>query len=299
MASEIVVPLDGSPAAEAALPFASMLARRLNVPLMLTSVVAVTGEFATWLNTGVRDQDREIGAWVEHRRVYLKSLTDMLGRDNVHAHVSVGRPTSMLVEFIDSREDPLVVLASHGESRPGEGNVGRHTFRLIHHLATPMIVIKNRDGRAAMPTDDITRIVMPLDDSDFSAHALEGTLALFGDLRPSLHLVTVIDNKGSNAGIQDTKLVDDYLQSIREAHGGSLQERAAELTRRGYTTTWEVREGTPEDEIAASAIDANASMIAMATHGRSGIAHALLGSVAEGVLIATNHPLLLSRPNED
>lgn len=299
MASEIIVPLDGSTEAETALPFASMLARRLNAPLMLTSVVAVTSEFATWLNTGVRDPKRELGAWVEDRRVYLKTLIDALDGHHVQAHVSVGRPTSMLVEFIDSRDDPIVVLAAHGETRPAEGSVGRHTLRLIHHLAAPIIVIKNQNGDAAWPEDSITRVVVPLDDSDFSATALDATLSILGDPALSLHLVTVIDNQGANPRFRDPKLLDDYLQTTRDAHSARLQERAIELTEQGHATTWEVREGKPEDQITAAAHDANASMIAMATHGRSGITHALLGSVAEGVLHATSHPLLLIRPERD
>ena len=299
MSTTIVVPLDGSPAAERAIPFARMLARRRNAPLMLTSVVAVSSGFAAWLNTGVDQNDSEIGAWVEDRRTYLSSLIASLDGDDVHAHVSVGRLTNMLVEFIDSVEEPIVVMASHGEAVPDEGAVGRHTFRLIHHLACPMVIVPTRrdDGTQSMP--DVTRVVLPLDGSEFSEAALTATTNILGEPSPSLHLVHVIDNEGAGSKIAEQGLVGDYLEAVREERTTHLQETAETLTGRGFTTTWEVREGSPAEQIIVAASDSNASMISMATHGRGGIARTLLGSTAEAVLHVSRLPLLLVRPNED
>lgn len=295
MTPTIVVPLDGSPAAEVAIPFAVQLAERRRAELMLASVVAVTGEFATWLNTGVDKDDQEIGAWVEDRRTYLKGLIDTLNGHDVRAHVSVGRPTNMLVEFIDSVDDPIVVMASHGREQPERGAVGRHTMRLIHHLAAPVIVVKHPDDGGFSPRDGITRVLIPLDGSGFSAEAIESSLAILGEPAPSLHLVSVIEHDGGTGAGR----YEEFMESAREAHADRLEHHARELSDRGHLTTWEVRDGEAELEIATAAIDSNASMIAMSTHGRSGIANALLGSVAEGVLHRCQQPLLLVRPNED
>ena len=295
MTPTIVVPLDGSPAAEAAIPFALQIADRRQAQLMLTSVIAVTGEFATWLNTGVDQDDQEIGAWVEDRRTYLKGLIDSLNGRDVRAHVSVGRPTNMLVEFIDTVDDPIVVMASHGRELPEKGAVGRHTLRLIHHLAAPVFVVKHPNDGAMTPRDGITRVVVPLDGSGFSAQAIERTLQVIGDPAPSIHLVSVIEHEGGTGANR----YEEFMRSAREAHAERLEQHAQELTERGHVTTWEVRAGDVEVEIATAAVDSNASMIAMSTHGRSGIANALLGSVAEGVLHRCRHPLLLIRPDED
>ncbi|MBA2452885.1 MAG: universal stress protein [Chloroflexia bacterium] len=299
MSSTIVVPLDGSPAAESAIPFAILLARRSNAPLMLTSVVAVSGEFASWLNTGVDQSDSEIGAWVEDRRIYLTSLIDALEGDDVHAHVSVGRPTNMLIEFIDSVENPIVVIASHGEAVPDEGSAGRHTFRLIHHLACPMVIVPTRSDGGTQSMPDVTRVVLPLDGSEFSEAALTATTSILGELSPSLHLVHVIDNESAGSRIARQGLVGDYLEAAREERSTHLQEIAETLTGRGFITTWEVREGPPAEQIALAATEANASMIAMPTHGRDGGAQTLLGSTAEAVLHISRLPLLLVHPNED
>lgn len=298
MSSTIVVPLDGSPAAESAIPFARMLAKRRKVELMLTSVIAVTGEFATWLNTGVDQRHNEIGVWVEDRRTYLSGLIESLGGD-VHAHVSVGRPTNMLVEFIDSIDDPIVVMASHGEVPPDQGSVGRHTLRLIHHLACPIIVVPVQAGGTAPAGQDITRVVLPLDGSDFSEAALAATTGILGELQPSLHLVHVVERGGDSSPLSREGLAGDYFEAVRDERTNHLQKTAQDLTARGFTTTWELREGSPDVEIHQAAAEANASMISMATHGYSGVADTLLGSTAEAVLQSARLPLLLIRPDED
>ena len=298
MAPTVVVALDGSTAAETALPFAIGLAKRRSAELMLTSVVAVTGEFATWLSTGGDDRHGEIGVWVEDRRTYLKSLIDSLPEANAHAHVSVGRPTNMLVEFIDTIEQPIVVLASHGREQPESGAVGRHTLRLLHLLAAPVVVIKSTADGGMPENGAITRVLVPLDGSDPSVHALDSALEILGDPAPSVHLVSVIEHSGSTSGFNPRTTSDEFVQSTRDAHAERLDTHARALTERGHVTTWEVRAGDPEVEIVTAATDSNASMIAMATHGHTGSMHALLGSVAEGVLHQCRHPLLLIRPDD-
>ena len=293
MKPTIIVPLDGSAAAENALPFAVTLAARQRSPIMLTSVVAVTDEFATWLNTGVDERHSEIGAWVEDRRIYLKGLIEELRGNDVHAHVSVGRPTNMLIEFIEQDRNAVVVMASHGREQPEKGAVGRHTLRLLHHLSAPVIVIKNLEDGGIPLANGIRRVLIPLDGSAFSEQAIDTTLALLGDPAPSIHLVAVIEHSG--AGAYD----DNFLQSARDANAELLERHTRALTDRGHVTTWEVCAGEPELEIVTAAIDARATLIAMTTHGRTGIAATLLGSVAEGVLHRTRHPLLLIRPDRD
>jgi nucleotide-binding universal stress UspA family protein len=293
MKPTIIVPLDGSAAAENALPFAVTLAERQGSPIMLTSVVAVTDEFATWLNTGVDERHSEIGAWVEDRRTYLKGLIEEMRGSDIHAHVSVGRPTNMLIEFIEQDSNAVVVMASHGREQPEKGAVGRHTLRLLHHLRAPVFVIKNLEDGGIPITDGIHRVLIPIDGSTFSEQAIDATLELLGNPAPSIHLVSVIEHTG--VGAFDTKV----HESARDANAERLERHARALTDRGHVTTWEVRAGEPEVEIVTAAMDSQATLIAMTTHGRTGIAATLLGSVAEGVLHGARHPLLLIRPGRD
>jgi len=73
---------------------------------------------------------------------------------------------------------------------------------------------------------------------------------------------------------------------------------AVELRQKGVKVRTEVRRGQPAEEIVAAARDADADLIAMTTHGRSGFGRLLFGSVAEAVLRESRLPVFLMRVTE-
>jgi nucleotide-binding universal stress UspA family protein len=85
--------------------------------------------------------------------------------------------------------------------------------------------------------------------------------------------------------------VEGRLAEAREY----LASQAAELAARGVRVRIEVRRGDPVVEIAAAASEVGADLIAMTTHGRSGLGRALFGSVAEAVLRQVEVPVFLMR----
>ena len=74
--------------------------------------------------------------------------------------------------------------------------------------------------------------------------------------------------------------------------------RAAELRNRGVRVKIDVRRGQPAAEIVKAARDSNGDLIAMTTHGRSGLGRLLFGSVAEAVLRESELPVFLLRATE-
>lgn len=83
------------------------------------------------------------------------------------------------------------------------------------------------------------------------------------------------------------------LQMPEQAHA-MLEKAAAQLPSKKYSAL--VRSGDPADRIARVALELNIDLIAMATHGRSGLGRLLLGSVAETVVRTTQLPVFLVRP---
>ena len=72
----------------------------------------------------------------------------------------------------------------------------------------------------------------------------------------------------------------------------TLANLAATIRKSGVTVTTEVRTGLPSEEIVHAAIDYGADLIVMTTHGRKGVSHLLLGSVAEDVIRHARCPVL-------
>ncbi|MEZ4611817.1 MAG: universal stress protein [Caldilineaceae bacterium] len=89
------------------------------------------------------------------------------------------------------------------------------------------------------------------------------------------------------------------LEQEREAYRAELHDslriEAERLRAVGYTVTTEVQFGDPAQRIIEFVSEGNVQMVAMATHGRSGLGRLVLGSVAENVLRGVNVPVLLMR----
>lgn len=85
-------------------------------------------------------------------------------------------------------------------------------------------------------------------------------------------------------------------QSARSAIEQELAADRRMLEQAGFTVVVDVRFGEPAEEIAAATEHYGATMIAMATHGRTGLRQLLMGSVAEQVLRRVDIPVLLLRP---
>jgi nucleotide-binding universal stress UspA family protein len=127
-----------------------------------------------------------------------------------------------------------------------------------------------------------SKILVPLDGRDEATIALTPALAIARATGASLLLLTVVDDGATYA--EGTAAED------------SLRRLAAELTAGGLTVETRVRVGAPTAGIVDAALDAAADLIAMATHGRGGLARAFLGSVAEHVVAASPVPVLVLRP---
>lgn len=144
-------------------------------------------------------------------------------------------------------------------------------------------------GVTAAKTEQLAfeRIVVPLDGSELSDRIVAQVRRILVRKDAKVTLVRVIpqdalrDAGGADAVEAATRHLDALVRSLRGE---------------GATVDSEVLVGSPAERILELATERKASLIAMATHGRSGIARFLRGSVAERMLRASNVPLLLANP---
>ena len=124
-----------------------------------------------------------------------------------------------------------------------------------------------------------SKILIPLDGSDAAA----------GVLAPAQVIA-----KATGASTQLVNIHDGVVSDDVQYH---LTQVKSELEASGLAVEITIRPGSPADAIVAEAVASGADVIAMATHGRSGISRAFLGSVAEQVLSESPVPVLLFRPD--
>ncbi len=300
MISTIVVPLDRSPAAERALPFAEVVAKQINAGIVLLSVIDLPLELEAWLEAQpVADVRREIES--EYRE-YLSEVAERIDRVPVDTVVRFGAPVTQIQKFVGSLPDALVIMASHGHSGFRRLIAGSVTQQLVHRLLTPVIVVPaSVPDPLRPPSGAVGRILVPLDGSPFAEHALRTGLNIFGSARPDLVLLRVVEIPVMAIGVDpafDVYAFQLYLDAVREVAEEYLDEMSVRLADEGYPVSIEVRIGSVVDEINSVAEEYDVDLLVMGTHGRSGINRLIFGSVAEAELRLAPVPLMVVRPDE-
>lgn len=147
----------------------------------------------------------------------------------------------------------------------------------------------------------VTRILVPTDFSETADAALEYAKTLAANLGASLHLLHVFHDPNIAATYGNEVFVapppDLREQEIATARAGLLKRMSpAEEKRFGGTRA--IVEGLTAKEIVKYAEEYAIDLIVMGTHGRRGVAHILLGSVAEHVVRTARCPVLTVRDVE-
>jgi nucleotide-binding universal stress UspA family protein len=139
------------------------------------------------------------------------------------------------------------------------------------------------------------RVLVPLDGSEVGESIMPFILQIAGPLDMTVVLVRVLEPPPPMAVEGTRYFIPGDLAELQRDAEDYLAAVAGGLRARGVDVTWETRVGRPDTEILAAARSAGADLIAMSTHGRSGVGRLLFGSVAEQVLRQADGPVFLIR----
>jgi len=145
----------------------------------------------------------------------------------------------------------------------------------------------------------LERILVPTDMSEFSGHALRYGCEFANRFGAELHLLNVVQD--IVAMVPEPGLAfpapGEYMAEMQDAAKQALEQLPESgKVQPEITVHREVRVGTPFLEIVRYAKDIDADMVVIGTHGRTGLAHVLLGSTAEKVVRKAPCPVLTVRP---
>jgi Universal stress protein UspA and related nucleotide-binding proteins len=307
----ILVPLDGSALAEQALPLAVELARASGAILHLTHVFVPYAERSDM--PGVAEKNAEFERQMEEEAlVYLQGIAERLGgelpgqvqQDPVRAHPILS-PYSESVAVVERlrhmtlrlRPD-LVVMSTHARGGIGRAWLGSVADALIRRVSVPVLLVHPRDT-ATPPTKLFSHILLPLDGSALAEQSIPLASALATLCSARLTLLRVIVPQPSimplrapamraSAEILKSREVEanDYLARVRESLGTAVQ----------CIDTATVMADHPARAILEWVAEHEVDLVAMSTHGRSGMKRFILGSIADKVLRSSPVPVLLTRP---
>jgi nucleotide-binding universal stress UspA family protein len=292
MQQTIVVPLDGSDLAERALPYAVRLAQQSRARLVLLRAVLAhpaAGVSPVEARAAVVERAQfELGTVAERLRFWKAGLA-------VEPAVVYSEAAAAITETVRERQASLIVMATLGHTGPGRWLYGSVADRVLRRAEVPVLLIP-ATCEQSWPSGRTLRILVPLDGSAYAEEVLGPAAELAALHASELVLVRVAprERAGDPHGLTYMSLVHDEAH-LAEAQR-YLEQVAAHLRAGGRTVSVMVLRGDPASAISELARQQRVHLIALANHGRGGLARLVMGSTATGVLARAHTPLLLVRP---
>lgn len=306
MYHRIVVPLDGTPFGEYAIPCAAHIAQRTGAILELCHVhvhqdrnpdlAALTPyQFQHCIDAEYEYDATQASA----ERATLDAVAERIRARypiTVSTRMLTGHIEDALLHETEHALADLVVMATHARAGFARVRLGSVADRLVHRLSRPLLLVQ--PGTEVRPPEEVRfrRVLITLDGSPFAEQVLEQVtpLLLATGAQPTLlHVVApLLGPVRRGDGQENFRVIHRREDAI-----AYLMTQAQPLAEQGLHPQIQA---VVERSAAAAILNAGAyddvDMIAMATHGRGGLSRLLMGSVADQVLRNCRKPILLFRP---
>lgn len=288
MFDRILVPLDGSPLAEQALPYARYIATAFALPIRV--LACAPGD--PLKPTGAGNLHGLVGKYLERmceplRAAGLQASTLLSGDDAAMA----------IVDEADRQPGALVVMSSHGRTGMQRWTLGSVTERVLQASRSDMLIVRRGTDPASAGLG-ISTVVVPLDGSALAEQALVAATGLARAAGLHLRLLRIMSPEtsgylqGDSFGGAWRDIAEDREANVEDY----MRAVTARLGREGVThVDYRLLEGEPAERIVDVARETPDCIVAMTTHGRSGIGRWVLGSVATRVVRHCPRPVLLLR----
>jgi nucleotide-binding universal stress UspA family protein len=307
MFRKILVPLDGSTFAEHALPLALAIARQSGAAIQLARVHAPST--AIFLGSEVpADLSVETALRDQQYLDLMKQTLTPTTSGPVTATLLNGIPIGDLLHEQACRSGAdLIVMTTHGRGPLSRLWLGSVADWLIRHTDVPVLLVRPQEGAPHFTSAPaVPRVLIPLDGTEVAEQILEPAIALgtlLGADFTLLRVITPMLRGNCHLATPEThgEALIKQLQTLQAQCRLDAENYVERVARRLRAQGLRVRTAVVVREHPAVAIleqarAEGAGVIAMATHGRGGLARLLMGSVADKVLRGAEVPLLIRRP---
>jgi nucleotide-binding universal stress UspA family protein len=282
----ILVPLDGSPLSEKALPIAKFVCNTFDGRITLLSSVSPDK---------ISKDELEALESYQERKSYLNKLTHRLSDEcpNISISVQAGDVTDLINNMVSESKIDLVTLSTRGESGIKTFVTGSVANQIIHNSKCPVLVVPAQmNNNQKRPSIVINNILVPLDGSKHSEKVLPYIINSKG-FESKVTLLSVPE-------IPEPRMFGatvDEIQKLRKESESKainyLNIIAEKLHYNNLDVQYVVVGTRPTDTILAVAEEVGADAIMMATKGLGGMDRILIGSVAEQIIQKSHIPVFL------
>jgi nucleotide-binding universal stress UspA family protein len=280
----VLLPLDGSALSDAIIPYVRH---------------AFSGAHVTLLSVAPVDTHLQ----ARHHLAIVAAKLREAGIADVHTVVRGGNPADEIGVAARAAEATLIALATHGRSGFDRLVLGSVAEKVIRASAIPVLALRSAEHPPANPAPRLLeRVLLAYDRSEASLRSLDALAGIDAARRARIEIFTVLPVIEGGIVLPGTAAErralfaesDRLTREAARSDAARALDRAREL---GYEAHFEVESdvANPAERILERAIKTDATLIAMTTHGRSGLARWALGSVTELVLRAATVPMLIAR----
>lgn len=299
MYTRILIPLDGSKTAEQVLPYARTLANKLKVPLELMGVIDIA-EFAAHISAEkARYLERIIEQGERSSLEYLKGVAKKFPGLTVNCTVEKGTAAENIIDKAAADKGTLITMATHGRSGINRFVLGSVAEKVLRATNNPLLLVRAADGAAPGEEARLTSVIVPLDGSELAESVLPAVTELAKKLGLEIVLFRAFNIPyGVYAGADGYYAMnfDQLIADIKDEATAYLEKKTEEIKGKGFEKiSFLVKEGLSADEIISIGRQTPDNLIAMCTHGRSGVKRWVLGSVTETVVRHCGDPVLVIR----
>ena len=286
MYSKILVPLDGSQLSETILPYARTIADALKAPVELLAAI----EPGALSAKGQSDPQKA-------SLNYLKGVaTSFPDSRSVSCTVEIGIPAEVIVDKASSQPDTFITMSTRGRSGIQRWLIGSVADKVLHATTNPLLLVKGETTAKTSGDATLRKILVPLDGSPLAEKALPHVVQLATKMMMEVVLVQApaAPRAASVEQESDPAFQQIAKEIIKEAQG-YLEARVKELQAKGLKVSSLLLDGEAAGEIIDLARKTPNNLIAMRTHGWSGIGRWVLGNVTERVVRHSGDPVLIVR----
>lgn len=298
MYSKMLIPLDGSKTAEKVLPYARYVANKFKLAVELLAVIDIA-EMATQISAEkARYLDTMVEDGVRASTGYLRGIATTFAGTEVKCSVEKGRAEDTIIEKGAADANLLIAMATHGRSGLNRFLLGSVAEKVLRGTSNPLLLIRATEVAKGEGEAKLTSIIVPLDGSELA----ESVLPLTAEMAKLLNLEVILFRAYHipyNAYGSDDAYVVNYeelIAGVRDEANEYLQKKVAEVKKLGVEKVTAVtKEGFAGDEIITIGRKTPDNLIAMCSHGRTGVRRFMLGSVTETVVRHSGDPVLVMR----
>jgi nucleotide-binding universal stress UspA family protein len=283
---KVLVPLDGSELAERAIPYAKNFAKTKGSEIILFTVST----------TSAGQLDRPMKAYLELNTKELQSQGI-----ETSTVIAYGNVADEIIKFADKNKIDLIIISTHGHSGIKRWVLGSVALKVLYGTCIPVFLIKSRAHKIA--SVGFKKILLPLDGSPFSEASIPYVKDLTKGIGGEIILLRVSEPPALPA--DRSPAIKPSWEEYRDMLMAEIQRQAekylegirANLGKSGIKARSQATIGKAAENILQVAQKEDINLIAMTTHGRTGVSRWAYGGITNRIVEQSIQPVLLIRPS--